>query len=297
MEDVAARYISDWGPLGLLIVFAIYIIYNHIKSALDSKSNDNKEYKNITHDTDILITQMSSLKESIRTSVDTINLRIDGLKDNFNQKHEVLNKRLVNLEDKVKNQPSEFISSIEDYNIKSRNEHNAKLLKQIEIGPLLHRIMGRYLDIINCDHIVIGAFHNGTSSLGGIPYCKFDIISEKFNPKKTTYDVEFAPMYKNVDITLHNRLPSILIQNNFVHYYISEDSDNCELDDVDDVLYRRLLGRGISQIALHILRDSCGLPVGFVGCIKYDSSNMVCREISACAKEIEQMYNDKINNV
>ena len=172
MEDVAARYISGWGPLGLLIVFAIYIIYNHIKSALDSKSNDNKEYKNITHDTDILITQMSSLKESIRTSVDTINLRIDGLKDNFNQKHEVLNKRLVNLADKVKNQPSEFISSIEDYNIKSRNEHNAKLLKQIEIGPLLHRIMGRYLDIINCDHIVIGAFHNGTSSLGGILYLK-----------------------------------------------------------------------------------------------------------------------------
>lgn len=297
MEDVVLNSISQWGPFSLAIVFAIYIIYNHVKGIMESKSNDNKEYKNISHDTDIIITKFNAAKSDIVSSIELINARIDSLKEIFNHKHEVLNKRLVNLEDQVKNNPSQLISSFEEYNIKTRNEHNAQMLKQIELGPKLHRIMSRYLDIINCDHIVIGAFHNGTTSLNGIPYCKFDIISEKFNTSKSQYDVEFAPMYKNIDILLHNKLPGLLFQNNFVKFNIDIDSSKCDLDEVDDILYRRLLGRGISYLALHILRDDKDIPIGFVGCIKYDPGDIVEREIINCAKEIEEVYNDQSKKI
>lgn len=290
--------ISQWGPLGILILFAIYIIYNHIKGIIDSKSNDNKEYKNISHDTDIILTQVNSLKNELSLSMELINNKFQSLKENFNHKHEILNKRLVNLEDQVKNQPSQVISNLEEYNIKVRDEHNKALLKQVEIGPKLHRIMSRYLNIIGCDHILLGAFHNGTTALNGIPYCKFDIISEKFDINKSLYDVEFAPMYKNIDITLHNKLPGILFQNDYVLFKIGNDNEDCDdLKDIDEMLYRRLIGRGISQLALHILRDVNGLPIGFIGCIKYESEEMVDREIPACAKEIEGVYNEHLNKL
>lgn len=296
MEDIVLNSISQWGPLSILVLFAIYIIYNHIKGIIDSKSNDNKEYKNISHDTDIILTQVNNLKKELSLSMELIDSKFQSLKENFNHKHEVLNKRLVNLEDQVKNQPSQVMTNIEEYNVKLRDEHNKALLKQVELGPKLYRIMSRYLDIIDCDHILLGAFHNGTTSLNGIPYCKFDIISEKFNIKKSLYDVEFAPMYKNVDITLHNKLPGLLFQNDYVYFKISEGSNN-DLIDIDEILYRRLLGRGISQLALHILRDVKGLPIGFIGCIKYEQDEMITREISACAKEIEGVYNEHLNKL
>lgn len=292
MEDVVFGSVTQWGPLGILVMFAIYIIYNHVKGIIDSKSNNNKEYKNITHDTDIIITQFNLLKGDISTTMELINSRIESLRETFNHKHEVLNKRLVNLEDEVKHQPSHVIDKIEEYNIKNLDKHTEMLLRQVEMGPKIHRILGRYLDIIECDHIVLGAFHNGTATLNGIPYCKFDIVSEKYNSNKTHYDVEFAPMYRNVDILLHNKLPSMLFQNGYLHFDINPDTNESILDDVDDILYRRLLGRGISQISLNILKDDKSIPIGFIGCIKYDTSSMVEREIPACAKEIENVYNE-----
>ncbi len=298
MEDITLGAISQWGPTGILLLFAVYIIYTHIKNIIDSGSIYNKEYKNISHDTDVIITQVNNLKHDLSISMDALETKVQALKEVFNHKHEVLNKRLVNLEDKVTNQPDQVICNFEEYAMKLRNEHNKTLLKQVEIGPKLHRILSRYLNIIGCDHIILGAFHNGTTSLNGIPYCRFDIISEKFDTTRSTYCTEFAPMYKNVDITLHDKLPGILFQNDYVYYKIDLNGGDCELRNIDEILYRRLMGRGISQIAFHIIRDSMsGIPIGFLCCFKYETSAMTTYEISSCAKEIEGVYTEHSNKL
>lgn len=291
MEDFTNSIIAQWGTLGILIAFAIYIIYERIKNSL---CNDNKEYKNITHDTDIIITQTNAIREELKIIVESINSKIDAIEHLADHKIEVLNKKIINIENSILDQSNKFIDSIEEYNARNVDLHNKRILNQIQIGPILHRIMGNYLGTIDCDHIILGAFHNGTSSLSGIPFCKFDIISEKFSPKRVHYDTEFAPMYKNVDILLHNKLPMILIQNGYVSYTIDEDDENCILSEIDDVLYRRLLGRGIQQIALNILRDTNEIPIGFLCCIKYNKEPMNEAYIKRCALEIENVYNKNV---
>lgn len=286
MDTVVGEIISNYGSFGILILFAIYIIYEKIKQSGETKTSE----QNMQGCADHILQQISSVRDDMRVSISTIDEHLKSLKENFNIKHELLNKRLINLEDKINNQSDEFIQGIKDFNIQSMNEHNERLLHQIELGPKIHRILGRYLDIIECDHIVLGAFHNGVSSLNGIPFAKFDIIAEKFHPSKNIYDVEFAPMYKNVDIFLHNKLPVILIQDEYIHFDIYEDEEQCELDEIDDVLYRRLLGRGINQIALHILKDDNMIPIGFIACIKYNRDKMVERELKNCVTEIEDIY-------
>lgn len=290
METVIGEIISDYGSFGILILFAIYIIYEKLKQGDKAKSSEQFS-QNMQGCADHILQQITSVRDDMRVSISSIDEHLKSLKENFNIKHELLSKRLINLEDKINNQSDDFIQGIKEFNVQAMTEHNERLLHQIELGPKIHRILGRYLDIIECDHIVLGAFHNGVSSLNGIPFAKFDIIAEKFHPSKNTYDVEFAPMYKNIDIFLHNKLPVILIQDEYIHFDIYEDDDQCELDEIDDVLYRRLLGRGINQISLHILKDDKMIPIGFLACIKYNRNNMVERELKNCATEIEDIYN------
>lgn len=302
MENVIGEFISQWGPLGILAILATYIIYERIRVTInaDKKSSDNQDIKCADHlnENNLILSSLSEFKDNIDLKFElvgkTMERNIDDIKQTFNSRHEVLTKRLANLEDRLKNQPRELANNLMEIEINRLDDHNKKLLNHIELGPVIHRIFSRYLDIIGCDHIVLGAFHNGSSTLSGIPYCKFDIIVEKYNVKENIHDTDFASIYKNTDLLIHNKLPSALIQNTYIYFNITDNPRECELDDIDDILYRRALGRGIKQLAFHLLRDMHNIPIGFICCINFTEDKMVEREIPNCARELENIYNSQL---
>ena len=125
-----------------------------------------------------------------------------------------------------------------------------------------------------------------------------DIIAERFRPDKVEDDIEFAPMYKDNDLLRHDLLPSEVVQMGTVHYIIEEDG-NSTLEDVDDIIYRRMLGRNIKQLAISLLRDpSNGTPSGFVGCVRFDYDKIDLQELKECGSELENVYaiNEKLIN-
>ena len=68
--------------------------------------------------------------------------------------------------------------------------------------------------------------------------------------------------------------------------------------DVDDIIYRRMVGRDIKQLAVSLLRDPSGTPSGFVGCVKYDYDPIDVKELQDVVLNLENVYsiNEKLIN-
>lgn len=278
MEGIVSEIITQWGTLGVLILFAIWIIYSGIKDGFKSgKKGDNQKSPQIDSGT--------LLMNKISDQIDRLEDKVDRLDINSNN----INNRLIVVETKIANQPQAFAQHMNKIQIDNAKAHNKMIEDQMKLGPELHKILGEYKDKMNAHHIFLGSFHNGTTSLSGIPYCKFDLIAEKFSPDDVERDIEYAFIYKDTDILRHNKLPITLLNENMVHYVIDENK-NSELSEVDDVIYRRMVGRDIKQLAVHITRDENGKPSGFVGCTRYDYNDIDLSELKTCAKELELIY-------
>lgn len=279
MENILTEVIAQWGSFGILIAFAIWIIYSQVKGSIGNKNESKNKKDDKGYGDSLLIT---TLITNMSNKVDKIDDRIDNLENNFNM-------RINTIENKLNSQPKHILDHFDRVNNERLEEHNKMLADQMKLGPELHRTLAEYLSKIDCDHIFLGSFHNGTSNISGIPYCKFDIIAEKFNPDKVDRDIEFAFMYKDADILRHDKLPITVLQQGMVHYVINPDGSS-ELSEVDDIIYRRMVGRDIKQLSVHILRDGKGTPSGFVGVVRYDYRDMDHYELTNCAKELELIY-------
>jgi predicted DNA-binding transcriptional regulator len=267
MSDII-KLITELGSFGLLLAIAGWIIYNYVKDA-PKLVREKEEFKKIIDD---CITD-------IKNSIDTMNTRVTTLESVINDiKNTTSNPVIIT-------QPS------------PTNDHTKQFLDRLKLGPQLHKTLNNFRSRINADHIFIGSFHNGNESITGIPYYKFDIIAEKFRPDKIERDVEFAFMYKDADLLRHDLLPSEVVQEGCVHYIIDEDG-NSQLANVDDIIYRRMLGRDIKQLAVSLLRDPSGTPSGFVGCVRYDYEKIDIKELCDCGSELENIYaiNEKLIN-
>lgn len=278
MDTLITEAIAQWGSFGILIAFALWIIYNHIKDNLDKKNNK-PDYHKPQSSNDLLIT---TLITNLSNKFDNLDNRIDILENNMNI-------RISDIENRLRQQPQHFINHINKLNEEKSIKHNKTMIDQMKLGPELHDILQKYKTKTNSNHIFLGSFHNGTTNISGIPYCKFDIIAEKFNPDDVKRDVEYAFMYKDADILRHNKLPITVLQEGIVHYTIDENG-NSELSEIDDIIYRRMIGRDIKQLSVHILRDGFGSPSGFVGCVRYDYDVINLSELKNCAKELEIIY-------
>ena len=51
-----------------------------------------------------------------------------------------------------------------------------------------------------------------------------------------------------------------------------------------------MIGRDIKQLALNMLHDDLGNPIGFLGCVKYDYNDLDFNELKSCAEELEEIY-------
>lgn len=284
MDNILTEVIAQWGSFGILIAFAIWIIYNQIKNNID-KGKDKGSDKSSGSDNIGNSLLLTTLITNISNKVDKIDGRIDNLENNFNQ-------RINNIEIRLRNQPQNIFEHIDRMHTERQEEHNKMMEDQMRLGPELHKILANYRLKANCDHMFLGSFHNGTTNISGIPYCKFDIIAEKFNPDNVERDIEFAFMYKDADILRHDKLPITLLQQGMVHYIINPDGTS-ELSEIDDIIYRRMIGRDIKQLILHITRDGNGKPSGFVGGVRYDYNDINTDSMKDCAKELEIIYKNR----
>lgn len=263
MSDIV-KLVTELGSFGLLLGLAGWIIYNYVKDNHKSPKRDDLKFE-----------LKNEVKQVISDSIHDIKTTITSISNRVN-----------NLEQKL-TQP------IND--VPAKPSHPKQFLDRLKLGPQLHKTLNTFRTRINADHIFIGSFHNGNESITGIPYYKFDIIAERFRPDKVDRDIEFAFMYKDADLLRHDLLPSEVVQRGIVHYIIDEDN-NSILADIDNIIYRRMIGRDIKQLAISLLRDPSGTPSGFVGCVRYDYEKIDLAELKDCGSELENVYaiNEKL---
>ena len=258
MKDIVAL-VTELGSFGLLLGLAGWIIYDYIKN-----KGNRSDSRNI--DDNII---------EIKKSVNTLNVKVASLEDSI-------------IEIKT--------NSLNGHQSQTKDSHSKQFLDRLKLGPQIHRSLNNFCNRINADHVFVGSFHNGNESINGIPYYKFDIIAERFCKNKVEDDIEFASMYKDIDLLRHDLLPSEVVQQGLVHYTIYDDKEN-ELEEVDDIIYRRMVGRGIRQLAISLLHDpTTGMPSGFIGCVKYNYDNIDLNELRECCRELEEIYesNEKL---
>lgn len=278
MDQVIKTMLESWGLAGAILIGLGYLIYIRIKDVKDHSKNTKSIEKSI-----------DNLSQKVDDKFVVTNERIDNINDKVDNNHLLVQKQFEAMEEALANQPNTIMSQIADKQTADESDHQKKFLDQLANASKFNRILGSYIKSIGCDHIFVGNFHNGSMSLTGIPFCKYDLVAEKFKPGYRDQDVEFSPIYKNANIYNHGDLPIFLVQNKYVYFRINEDQSS-DLEDVDDILYRRCVGRGIKQIMIHMLYDKGGNPFGFVGCVDYDYDDLNVMELAQCAKELELIY-------
>lgn len=286
MDTIIAQIITEWGSIGLLLAILIWL---GVESWKNSKKNNLSgvisEIKNVSGEIKVVSGKVDNLEDKI-SIVDT---KVEDVNDKFD-------KRIDDIETKVNNLPQLHLEEVISYNKKNQNTHTKEMLDLLRLGPKLHETLEEFNSLINSDHIFIGSFHNGNTSITGIPYYKFDIIAERFGENKVEQDCEFAYMYKDSDILRFDKLPAMLVQQGSVHFSVPEEGET-ELAENDDIIWRRMRGRGIRQIALHILKDKSNTPSGFVGVVRYDFEPINLQELHLCARRLETDYHSAENNI
>lgn len=281
MESIISQFITEWGTFGLMIFLIGYFVYDSWKTQKTRKDNNTKAID--------AVQKVADKMDNLDMKISIVNDKVDIVTDNFDT-------RIDKLEKTVNDLPQLHLEELQALTLKQQAEHTKMMLDLLRLGPDLHTVLRVYNEKINGDHIFIGSFHNGNKSITGIPYYKFDIIAERFKSDIVEQDCEFAHMYKDADILRFDRLPILLVQKGILHFTVPEEGVP-ELSEVDDIIWRRMKGRGIRQIALKILRDKSNTPSGFVGVVKYDFEEMNIDMLDICGKELESNYHKAENNI
>lgn len=266
MDHMIAEIISQFGTLGVVLIALGWLIYSDYKSRKDNKKESNTNNSN----NEKIITELKKQQE-----------RSDLLKTYIDEK-------IDSLKEIVHTQPSRILQNIVDKEAQDKKEHSQQFLEQIKLAPKIHSLLGKYKTLINCDHIFLASFHNGTSSITGIPYYKYDMVAERYTPE-IDEDTEMASMYQNVDLMRHGRLPSALLQSGSLLFKVEEDGSS-DMEDIDPMMYRRVMGRGIKQIGFCMIHDQIGNPSGFLCILKWDYKKINMDELKNCASLLEQLY-------
>lgn len=258
MENLFGTIIDKFGifgVLGVILCALVYLIYN------DRKNNWGAKIDILGGKIDCLNTKIDMVETKVTDRVESCENKIAGL-------HKV-NKEKDQIDAK-------------------KQTHNAMTKCY---GGRLSRILKNACQYINCNHVFLGEFHNGTTDLRGIHYCKFDIVIDEFeNPLHLCEnDVDFQPLYKDENIIAYGDLPYKLS-----HIDSAVLSVDDELLELSDTLYRRCKSRDIKYIGFAGVRDKDGFLIGFVGCVSFDADKIMNKDrLKDCATEIENIYNNQ----
>ena len=226
-------------------------------------------------------------KNNWGVKIDTIADRVESVGSRLELTESKLANRIENIEQKL----------VSSHMIAKENENYLTKVQTTNViskgyGGKLSKVLREYCSKINCDHICMGVFHNGTTDLRGIHYCKFDVLIDEYkNPLKLhPNDTDFQPYYKDENVMAYGDLPY-----NMTHVdaaVLNVDDPDHTLFELSDTLYRRCKSRDVKQIGFACVRDKEGYIAGFVGCVSYTDSPVNTELFKMCAKEIENIYNN-----
>ena len=256
MQEIFGQIVAQWGLVGVLGIAAGWIIYDSFKKNKEME----KYYREKMDEKNELISQMrgdyNPIDSGLSTRLDTILSRMDELEAKFDSTH------------------PNFVE-----------EEISKLTAIANIAPIIHSVLNSSIADIKADHMLVGLLHNGTHTITGTPFMKFDIVAEKFFPVRNPQDDELSGVYKDHDLMQHNRLPAVVLQGEARVF----DIDAGELKDIDPYLNSKLVKRGVKYIAFDIFRDANGLPNGFV-CVYSFGDRIVIPELEEATNTIGVTY-------
>lgn len=265
METIITSIIEHWGVVGILGCAAGYIIYDNYqknkeveKELRDIRSNQTAE-SGLSHITDIIdrLTTIRDNQEEMKTSINGLEDRMDTIEANM----------------------------CRDYTL---DEETDRLNIATQMSNLIHSLIRHSMDSINADHIAVGVLHNGTSSIHGVPFMKYDIISEHFDILENPHDYDLYSRYKGTDIMIHNLLPQALIQQQCLCF---DEVSMDKLRTMDNILYNKIVNRGIKCLYIHIILGENNSPIGFM--VAYSFGKSIDKdEFKKTASLLQDIYNN-----
>lgn len=320
MEDWVGTVIKDYGTLGIILIgIVIWACNKWIKpllvsdekktSSTPSNKNDNSSNNSnvinvhtgesehsVYSKEDLIYDAVRNLQETVKDN----NTRLNDLSHRFNDLQDDFDEKVAYLESRVNQMPVENIVKAfgEADRIKAENEQKM-FLDSLRLGAAANKLLEEYTTKINCTHIFVASFHNGTSSLTGNPYFKFDIIKEAYHPTDIQEnDHPFEPVYRDCQLTLLGKLPEMLVTKGTLYFILDDDNNNTEMQSYDNIIINRMKGMGIKQIALNVAYDN-ELVSGFIGCVKYDNKEkMNIKMLQECTHKLELIYKrNKTNEI
>lgn len=293
MDTIGLELYREWGLFGLVIIVCGYILYDKFFKS----NNKDKEPNKVNSGVDIIKTSLDTFKDNLSDKIDNVYDRIDIMEEKIDNKIEILeekfNNEIKDLNVKVRDLPNQNIKlfsqrnqELEDFN---NNLHTKAIEDIMRLGPKIYDLLNDACVKINCTHLFIGSFHNGSSDLYGFPYIKMNIIREAYHPDEMVKeDHPFAPVYKDCDLNLLGKLPSLLIQKKMIYFNV--DDLGSDIFKYDSLVGRRMLGMGIKQIAIFGLFEDEKIS-GFIGCVRYDDKPININQIEICVKDLEALHN------
>ena len=293
MDTIGLELYREWGLFGLVIIVCAFIVYDKFFKS-KPKEEPNKD-NNVLGET--IKTSIDTLKDNILDKIDNVYDRMDIMEEKIDNKilnlEEKFDSEINDLTLKIKDVPNQNIKlisqrnqEIEDFN---SNLHTKAIEDIMRLGPKIYDLLNEFCVKINCTHLFIGSFHNGSTDLMGFPYIKMNIIREAYHPYEIVKDDHpFAPVYKDCDLSLLGKLPSLLVQKKMLHFKVNDLKS--EIFNYDSLIGRRMIGMGIKQIALYGLFEDDKIS-GFIGCVRYDNEEMRVDELKVCVKELELLHN------
>ena len=278
MDIVIKEIITNWGMFGVVLIIIGWLSYQNWK-ANKEKSKDSSDLKSSV---EIGFKNVNKGFELINGKIEMVDTKVEDVKSH-------LNDRIDTLQDRVDNVADESVIKAAVQAKIDNDTHTKQVRDLMLLGGEIHKTLKKYAHLSNVDHIFIGSFHNGNSNLSGIPFCKFDIISECYCDDKVPHDHEFAPVYKDSDILRYGSLFSAVFQNDHMLFNVIPGGEN-DMAQYEDIIWRRMMGFGIHQLAVKILCEPDGTPSGFVGGVRYDMEKIEMNELIHCGAELEHIY-------
>lgn len=265
MGEILSQIIAQWGIVGILACAAGYIIYDNYKTTkekqknLDDQINEHNSRLQINDSLTLVSDRLAIIEDQIKTNRAEIEEEIKMVNDRISYYHPDL------------------------------NDEMQRMSAVAQMAPAIYSVLETDINQINADHLFVGIFHNGTKSVCGMPFLKFDIVCEKYFPLHNPSDIELANGYKDEDLMRHNLLPSVMFQNKYCEFVLTD--DECQLARVDSIMYNRMVKRNIKKVYLAVFHDKHNdMPHGFVGAYSFDE-NMDFEAFKSLHHSISAIYN------
>lgn len=158
--------------------------------------------------------------------------------------------------------PIWFVQRFEDY---VSERHGKAMEKRVQVDPWVRGELNNLSEVTQADRAWVIEFHNGTTSLGGLPFRYGDMTYEQ-PPRPTSL------MDSNQNISL-SRYPFITKLYTDGYWYGHVD----ELMTIDLSFYYKMRAEGINYLAIMLLQGTKS-PIGFLA-VSYEGEPEVEKQV------------------